>query len=54
LADATHDFQIHHIEKQIRAACGNMTAAAKRLGLQRSNLYRKMRQLGMSTSGEEA
>jgi Nif-specific regulatory protein len=53
LADATHDFQIHHIEKQIRAARGNMTAAAKRLGLQRSNLYRKMRQLGMSTSGEE-
>ena len=53
LADATRDFQIHHIEKQIRAARGNMTAAAKRLGLQRSNLYRKMRQLGMSTSDEE-
>ena len=52
LADATRGFQIQHIENQIRTARGNMTVAAKRLGLQRSNLYRKMRQLGMSTSDE--
>jgi Nif-specific regulatory protein len=30
-----------------------MSEAAKRLGLHRSNLYRKMRQLGMSDSDEE-
>jgi Nif-specific regulatory protein len=29
-----------------------MTTAAKRLGLHRSNLYRKMRQLGMASEGE--
>ena len=32
-----------------RAGRGNMSDAAKRLGLHRSNLYRKMRQLGMHT-----
>jgi transcriptional regulator of acetoin/glycerol metabolism len=30
-----------------------MSEAAKRLGLHRSNLYRKMRQLGMSTEEED-
>ena len=29
-----------------------MSEAAKRLGLHRSNLYRKMRQLGMHTDEE--
>lgn len=53
LADATRGFQVQHIEHQIGAARGNMTEAAKRLGLQRSNLYRKMRQLGMSNNGSE-
>ena len=54
LADATREFQIHHIQQQIRAARGNMTEAARRLGLQRSNLYRKMRQLGMSSGESES
>ena len=53
LSDATKDFQIQHIKQQIRGARGNMTEAAKRLGLQRSNLYRKMRQLGMSNSEDD-
>jgi transcriptional regulator with GAF, ATPase, and Fis domain len=51
LADATRDFQDHYIRKTIDAARGNMSGAARRLGLHRSNLYRKMRQLGMSTDG---
>lgn len=49
LADATRDFQIEYIRRHIDAARGNMTAAAEKLGLHRSNLYRKMRQLGMDT-----
>jgi transcriptional regulator with GAF, ATPase, and Fis domain len=49
LADATRDFQIELIRASIRAQRGNMTAAAETLGLHRSNLYRKMRQLGMNT-----
>ncbi len=52
LADATKEFQVQHIQRQIEAARRNMTDAAKRLGLHRSNLYRKMRQLDMPT-GEE-
>lgn len=49
LADATNQFQIDHIKRAIAQAAGNMTQAATTLGLHRSNLYRKMRQLGMST-----
>ncbi len=47
LADATRQFQADFIERQIHRAQGNMTEAAQRLGLHRSNLYRKMKQLGM-------
>jgi transcriptional regulator with PAS, ATPase and Fis domain len=52
LADATKTFQSQYIKKQIEMSRGNMTEAAKRLGLHRSNLYRKMQQLGMEASGE--
>jgi Nif-specific regulatory protein len=49
LAEATREFQIEFIKRHIDRARGNMTAAAEKLGLHRSNLYRKMRQLGMET-----
>ena len=49
LNDATREFQMQYIDKQIDRVQGNMTVAAQRLGLHRSNLYRKMRQLGMET-----
>jgi len=48
--DATAQFQIEYIRRQIEQSGGNMSLAAVRLGLHRSNLYRKMRQLGMETS----
>jgi len=47
LTDATTRFQQEYIRGQIAQAGGNMSLAASRLGLHRSNLYRKMRQLGM-------
>jgi Nif-specific regulatory protein len=53
LAEATREFQQHYIRKTIDVSRGNMSAAAKRLGLHRSNLYRKMRQLGMATDGHD-
>jgi len=53
LTEATRRFQIEYIKKQIERARGNMTEAAERLGLHRSNLYRKMRQLEMPTSEEK-
>jgi Nif-specific regulatory protein len=49
LADATQQFQSEYIQRQIEGLRGNMTAVAEKLGLHRSNLYRKMRQLGMET-----
>jgi Nif-specific regulatory protein len=51
LAEATNEFQIAYIKRQIEQAGGNMSQAATNLGLHRSNLYRKMRQLGMSVPG---
>jgi DNA-binding NtrC family response regulator len=52
LADATKSFQVEYIKKLIEQSRGNMTEAAKRLGLHRSNLYRKMRQLDMDVDEE--
>ena len=48
LASATNQFQTEYIKKHIESSGGNMSDAARRLGLHRSNLYRKMRQLGMN------
>ena len=50
LSRATDAFQTEYIKKNIERARGNMSEAAKRMGLHRSNLYRKMRQLGMQVS----
>lgn len=52
LADATKKFQSDYIKKHIESARGNMTDAAAKLGLHRSNLYRKMRQLDMPVDDE--
>jgi Nif-specific regulatory protein len=48
LADATRQFQIAYIEHHLRGGLGRMTETAERLGLHRTNLYRKMKQLGMT------
>lgn len=48
LAEATSQFQQEYIRRLIKRCQGNMTDAASRLGLHRSNLYRKMRQLKMT------
>ena len=53
LANATERFQVDYIKHHIDSARGNMSLAADRLGLHRSNLYRKMRQLGMTEGKEE-
>ena len=51
LTDATSRFQEQYIQRRIEECQGNMTDAAAALGLHRSNLYRKMRQLGMDHDG---
>jgi Nif-specific regulatory protein len=52
LPEATRQFQMEYIRKHLAAAGGSMSDAARNLGLHRSNLYRKMRQLGMETDEE--
>jgi Nif-specific regulatory protein len=47
LSEATIRFQQEYIRKAIKRVQGNMSDAARLLGLHRSNLYRKMRQLGL-------
>lgn len=53
LSEATDQFQIGFIRRMIQRVHGNMTEAANRLGLHRSNLYRKMRSLGMEENRSE-
>lgn len=50
LGEATAEFQRDYIQRHIDASGGNIAQAAQRLGLHRSNLYRKMRQLGLDTN----
>jgi transcriptional regulator with GAF, ATPase, and Fis domain len=47
LAEASNHFQQQYIRTAIKRVQGNMSEAARLLGLHRSNLYRKMRQLEM-------
>ena len=57
LTEATRQFQVDYIARHIEKSKGNMTDAAAKMGLHRSNLYRKMKQLGMSDGdgeGEES
>jgi Nif-specific regulatory protein len=53
LNDATDHFQTDYIRQSIERARGNVSLAAKTLGVHRSNLYRKMRQLGMETDEQD-
>ena len=53
LTDATKFFQSEYISKHLERTRGNMSEAAAKLGMHRSNLYRKMRQLGLDTDDEE-
>jgi len=51
LNDATNRFQQAYIQRMIKQCGGNVSEAAQRLGLHRSNLYRKMRSLEMEIDG---
>ena len=53
LGEATNGFQQDFIRRAIKRVKGNMSEAARLLGLHRSNLYRKMRQLGMNEAGDK-
>jgi DNA-binding NtrC family response regulator len=46
-----HEFERGQVEAALAAEGGSMTRAAARLGLERSHLYKKMKQLGLRTEG---
>lgn len=52
LMPATYRFQVQYIQRAAKLAKGNMSEVARMLGLHRSNLYRKMHQLGMEVPDE--
>ncbi|QDV32018.1 Nitrogen fixation protein VnfA [Planctopirus ephydatiae] len=52
LSEATNSFQQEYIRRAIKRVRNNMSEAARLLGLHRSNLYRKMRQLDMAEAGD--
>ena len=52
LGDAVQAFEKQQIEAALRDCGGSMTAAAARLGLERSHLYKKMRKLGWRPPSE--
>ena len=51
LSDATSRFQTDYIRRTIEQLGGNMSQVAEQFGLHRSNLYRKMNQLGHGRAG---
>lgn len=53
LTEATKEFQREHIQRAVDRHRGNVAAAAAKLGMHRSNLYRKMKQLGMKNLEED-
>ena len=52
LQSATNEFQADYIRRTIEQVRGNVTEAARLLDVHRSNLYRKMRGLGMEGGDE--
>jgi DNA-binding NtrC family response regulator len=47
LRRARDDFERIHIRKVLEKCKGNMTRAAEEMGIESSNLYKKIKQLGM-------
>ena len=51
LRQARDAFEQHYFAFHIREAGGNMSRVAERVGLERTHLYRKLKQLGIKPSG---
>ena len=49
LKEAREQFERIYLEHQIRVAGGSISNVAKRIGVERTHLYRKLRSLGINT-----
>lgn len=54
LKEAREAYEREYVERTLKALNGNVTRAARVLGLERSNLHRKMRALGIRTENSTA
>jgi two-component system nitrogen regulation response regulator NtrX len=54
LREARGAFEKHFIERKLAELEGNVSRTAQALGLERSNLYRKMRAYGIAVERESA
>ena len=50
--DSLEKIALHAIQETIRHNHGNISAAARQLGVSRTTLYRKLKQTGFLPSGE--
>lgn len=48
LREARDQFEKYYLERQIELSGGNMSRVAERIGLERTHLYRKLKQLGVT------
>ncbi|WP_442905457.1 helix-turn-helix domain-containing protein [Janthinobacterium sp. B9-8] len=48
LREARDQFEKLYIERQIDLSNGNMSRVAEKVGLERTHLYRKLKQLGIA------
>lgn len=48
LREARDQFEKYYLERQIELSGGNMSRVAERIGLERTHLYRKLKQLGIT------
>ena len=53
LREARDQFEQAYFEYHIRREAGNMSRVAERVGLERTHLYRKLKQLGIRPSGRD-
>jgi DNA-binding NtrC family response regulator len=53
LQDAKENFEREYILQKLMEHKGNVSRAAQALQIERSNLYRKLKQLGIPYSGKE-
>jgi len=51
--DAKRNFEKLYIEEKLKENTWNISKTAKELGIERPNLHRKMRELGISTRGSK-
>jgi two-component system nitrogen regulation response regulator NtrX len=50
LRQAREDFERHYLEYHLRANAGNVTRTSEEAGLERTHLYRKLKQLGIEAA----